>query len=176
MRARTLETFEQFEQFHDDGLKHELLEGEHIAVPPANFKHNTISHRLERLMYACVEKHQLGDVRIEAGFKLGANNWLQPDVSFIRTAHLQRPQPRGYIEGAPAIAIEVISESNTPAKLDRKKKLFFAYGSEEVWTVFPDTREIRISTPDGQSSIVRDELTTAVLPGWSVPVSAIFAY
>jgi Uma2 family endonuclease len=174
MRARTLETFEQFEQFHDDGLKHELLEGEHIAVPPANYKHNTISHNLLWLLNSYVKEHQLGDVRIEAGFKLGANNWLQPDVSFIRTAHSQRPQPRGYIEGAPAIAIEVISESNTPAKLDRKMKLFFAYGSEEVWTVFPDTREIRISTPDGRREILSDELTT--LPGWSVPVSAIFAY
>ena len=102
MRARTLETFEQFEQFHDDGLKHELLEGEHIAVPPANYKHNTISHNLLWLLNSYVKEHQLGDVRIEAGFKLGANNWLQPDVSFIRTAHSQRPQPRGYIEGAPA--------------------------------------------------------------------------
>jgi len=69
----------------------------------------------------------------------------------------------------------VISESNTPAKLDRKKKLFFAYGSEEVWTVFPDTREIRISTPDGRSWIVSDELATSLFPGRSVSVSAIFA-
>ena len=57
MSARTLEQFEQFEQFQDDGLKHELLEGEQIAVPPANFKHNTISQKLERLMYAYVESH-----------------------------------------------------------------------------------------------------------------------
>ena len=175
MSARTLETFEQFEQFEDDGLKHELLEGEHIAVPPANFRHNTISHKLERLMCACVAPRNLGDVRIEAGLKLGANNWLRPDVSFICTAHLERPQPRGYIEGAPAVAIEVASESNTPDKLERKRKLFFAYGSEEVWTAFPETREIRIYTPGGPSRMAGDPLETNVLPGWSVPFSGIFA-
>jgi Uma2 family endonuclease len=90
----TLETFEQFEQFQDDGLKHQLLEGEHVAVPAANFRHNTISHNLLRLVFAHVAQQKLGDVRIEAGFKLGANNWLQPDVSFIRTAHLEKPHSR----------------------------------------------------------------------------------
>jgi Uma2 family endonuclease len=175
MSARTLETFEQFEQFQDDGLKHELLEGEHIAVPPANFKHNTISHNLLWILKQYVSQNKLVDVRIEAGFKLGANNWLQPDVSFIRTAHLEKPQPRGYIEDAPAIAIEVASESNTPKKLDRKRKLFFAYGSEEVWTVFPETKQIRIDSSDGRSRIVTDQLETDLFPGRSVAVSAIFS-
>jgi Uma2 family endonuclease len=120
-------------------------------------------------------QQKLGDVRIEAGFKLGANNWLQPDVSFIRTAHLEKAQPRGYIEGAPAIAIEVASESNTPSKLERKQKLFFAYGSKEVWTVFPETNEIRISMPDGRSRVAGDPIETNVLTACSVPLSATFA-
>ncbi len=174
MSARTLLTFEQFEQFHDDGLKHELLGGEHIVVPPPKFNHNTLQHKLERLMYAHVQKHQLGDVRIEAGFKLGADTWLQPDVSFIRNAQLQAPQPRGYIEGAPAIAIEIASESNTAAQLDRKTKQFFAHGSEEVWVVYPETRQIRINFPDGQSRMASDELHTELFPGWSIPVRALF--
>ena len=32
MGARTLVTFEQFEKFPDDGMKHELVKGEHIVV------------------------------------------------------------------------------------------------------------------------------------------------
>lgn len=42
MSARTLLTFEQFEQFHDDGLKHELLSGEHIVLPPPKTRHTRI--------------------------------------------------------------------------------------------------------------------------------------
>src|ERR1700693_4219019 len=50
MSARTLVTFEQFEQFPDDGMKHELLKGEHIVVPPAKFRHSNIQHKLHDLL------------------------------------------------------------------------------------------------------------------------------
>jgi len=174
MSARTLLTFEQFEQFHDDGLKHELLEGEHIVVPPPKYRHSTVQHRLLHLLHAYVAEHQLGEIRIEAGFKLSVATWLQPDVSFIRKSQIRRTLPDGYFEGAPAIAIEVASESNTAAQLDRKMEQFFAHGSEEVWVVYPETKRIRINFPDGQSRTASDELHTELFPGWSVPVRALF--
>lgn len=174
MSARTLLTFEQFEQFHDDGLKHELLGGEHLAVPPPKFGHNSLQHKLLRILQPYVDARRLGDVRIEAGFKLSSDTWLQPDVSFIRAAQLSSVEPNGYLEGSPAIAVEVASESNTAAQLDRKMEQYFAHGSEEVWVVFPETRRIRIHFPDGTSRTAVDELTSDVLPGWSVPLSAIF--
>ena len=52
MSTRTLQTFEQFEQFQDDGMKHELLKGEHIVLPPANSRHSDIQHRLLHLLYS----------------------------------------------------------------------------------------------------------------------------
>ena len=174
MSARTLLTFEQFEQLHDDGLKHELLQGEHIVLPPAKFDHNSLLHRILRFLQPYVDKHQLGDVRIEAGFKLSPDTWLQPDVSFIRDAHIRRPRPRGYVEGSPALAIEVASESNTAVQLDRKMEQYFAHGGEEVWVVYPQTRKIRIHFPDGRSTTAGNELRSDLFPGWSAPLSAIF--
>jgi len=174
MSARTLLTFEQFEQLHDDGLKHELLGGEHIVLPPAKFYHNSLQHRILFLLHPYIVKHQMGEVRIEAGFKLSSDTWLQPDVSFIRTAQVQRPRPTGYIEGAPAIPIEVASESNTAAQLDRKIEQYFAHGSEEVWVVYPETGKIRIHFPDGSSRTASDELKSDIFPGWSVPLAAVF--
>jgi Uma2 family endonuclease len=175
MSARTLLTFEQFEQFHDDGLKHELLEGEHIVLPPAKFRHNSLQHKLLRLLQPYIDQHQLGDVRVEAGFKLSAETWLQPEVSFIRAAQLRKPQPAGYIEGAPAIAVEIASESNTAAQLDRKMEQYFAHGSEEVWVVYPETRKVRIHFPDGSSRTASNDFKSDVFPGWSVPLDAVFA-
>ena len=174
MSARTLLTFEQFEQLHDDGLKHELLGGEHIVLPPAKFDHNSLQHRILFLLHPYVVKHQMGEVRLEAGFKLSSDTWLQPDVSFIRTAQVQSPRPGGYIEGAPAIPIEVASESNTAAQLDRKMEQYFAHGSEEVWVVYPETRKIRIHFPDGSSRTASGELRSDVFPGWSAPLVAVF--
>lgn len=75
----------------------------------------------------------------------------------------------------PALAIEVASESNTAAQLDLKMELYFAHGAEEVWIVFPQTRRVRANFPDGHSETLAQELRAALFPGWSAPVSTIFA-
>jgi Uma2 family endonuclease len=174
MSARTLLTFEQFEQLHDDGLKHQLLEGELLVLPPPKSRHSRVQRRLLHALEPFVMLHQLGEIYIEAGFKLTPVTWLQPDVSFIRTAQLERTDPDGYFEGSPAIAIEVASESNTAVELDRKMEQYFAHGAEEVWVVYPETRKIRIHFPDGSSRTAGDQLKSDLFPGWSAPAGAIF--
>ena len=175
MSTRTLQTFEQFEQFQDDGMKHELLKGEHIVLPPANSRHSDIQHRLLHLLYPYIKQHQLGDVRIETGFKLSSDTWLQPDVSFLRAAQIQATAPRRPYEGAPAIAIEVVSDSNTPARLNLKKELYFTHGSEEVWIVYPKTKMVQQHYPDGTSHTFSEgELRSDLFPGWSTPVASLF--
>lgn len=174
MSARTLLTFEQFEQFHDDGLKHELLRGEHIVVPPPKSRHTQVQQNLSDALRPYVKERRLGEVHIEAGFKLSSDTWLQPDVSFLRKSQIQRTRPDGYFEGSPAIAIEVASESNTAAQLDLKMEQYFAHGAEEVWVVYPQTGKIRMHYPDGHSKTATDELQSDLFPGLSVPLSAIF--
>jgi Uma2 family endonuclease len=174
MATRTLLTFEQFEKYPDDGHKHELLQGEHISLPPPKSYHSDVQHLILRILQPYVDQHGLGDVRIEAGFKLSEDTWVQPDVSFLRTSQLRSTRPGGYFEGAPALAVEVASESNTAAQLDLKIELYFAHSSEEVWVVYPQTRHVRVHFPDGHSETLSRHLHSALFPGWSAPVSAIF--
>lgn len=175
MGTRTLVTFEQFEQFHDDGMKHELLKGEHIVVPPAKSRHSDIQHKLLHFLRPYVQQHQLGDVRIETGFKLSADSWLQPDVSFLRAAQMEGVDPEGYYEGAPALAIEVASDSNTAAQLDIKLEEYFSHGSEEVWVVYPKTRKVVVHFPGGTSkTIAGAELRSDLFPDWSIPTESLF--
>ena len=174
MSARTLVTFEQFEQFHDDGMKHELLKGEHIVVPPPKPRHSNVQHKLLHLLWPYVQQHGLGDVRIEFGFKLSSDTWVQPDVSFIRAAQLAA-DPDRYYEGAPALAVEVVSESNTQAQLDVKIDEYFTHGSEEVWVAYPKTKKIRAHYPDGTSrTFAGCELRSGLFPGWSIAVDSLF--
>ena len=44
--VKTLLTFEEFEQLPDQPGKQELIRGELIEMPPADLKHNRISHRI----------------------------------------------------------------------------------------------------------------------------------
>src|ERR1700730_11714149 len=175
MDTRTLQTFEQFEQYPDDGMKHVLLKGEHIVVPPPKLRHTRIQQKLLDVLRPYVQEHRLGEVHIEAGFKLSASTSLQPDVSFVRSSQIQASDPDGYYQEAPAIAIELASDSNTAAQLDLKIELYFAHGSEEVWVVYPKTRRIRLHYPDGNSKTVAGtELRSDLFPYWSVPVDSLF--
>jgi Uma2 family endonuclease len=175
MATRTLQTIEQFEQYQDDGQKHELIEGEHVIVPPPKQRHTRVQQNLQDALRPYVRAQAMGEVHIEAGFKLSANTWLQPDVSFLRSAQIEAAKPDGYFEGSPALAMEVASESNSAAQLDLKMELYFAHGAEEVWVVFPQTRRVRAHFPDGHSETLADTLRSAMFPGWSAPVADLFA-
>src|SRR5277367_3771194 len=126
MSARTLLTFEQFEHLPDDGLTHQLLEGELISAPPFRVRHVVVRENLADALRSFVEERRFGVVYVRAAFKLSSRTWLRPDVSFVRTEQIERSDPDGYYDGSLAIAIEVASESNTAAELDRKMELYFA--------------------------------------------------
>jgi len=175
MGARTLVTFEQFEQFPDDGMKHELLKGEHIVVPPPKSRHTRIQQKIQDVLRPFVREHRLGEVHIEAGFRLTSDTWLQPDVSFLRSSQIQSSDPSGYYQGAPALAIEIASDSNTAPQLDLKTELHFANGSSEVWVVYPKTRKVLVRLADGNiQTIAAGEMRSNLLPNWSVPVDDLF--
>jgi len=143
-------------------------------LPPPKSYRSDVQHLLLRILQPFVDQHGLGDVRIEAGFKLAEDTWVQPDVSFLGTSQLRSTRPGGYFEGAPALGIEVASESNTAAQLDLKMELLFAHGAEEVWVVYPQTRRVRVHFPDGHSETLAAGLQSALFPGLSAPLSAVF--
>ena len=100
---------------------------------------------------------------------------MQPDVSFLRSAQIQSSDPGGYYQGAPALAIEIASDSNTASQLDLKTELCFANGSSEVWVVHPKTRKVLVHLDRGNiKTIAAGELRSDLLPGWSIPVDDLF--
>ena len=74
--------------------------------------------------------------------------------------------------GAPAIAIGVISPSNTAQAVEKKTELYFRHGAREVWHVYLDTRRITVHIGATSRTLADNEtLTTPLLPGFSVLVS-----
>jgi Uma2 family endonuclease len=176
--VKTLLTFEEFEQLPDQPGKQELVRGELIEMPPADYKHHDIAHRIFKLLdsaleraHACGEAGELGRVFHEMGYLLSGANWLQPDVSITHAGqHVEK-----YLIGAPAIAIEVISPSNTAKRIDAKAELYFQFGAREVWRFFPKKKQVMIQVPGSARVIAEDSvITTPLLPGLALPVKEIF--
>jgi Uma2 family endonuclease len=176
--VKTLMTFEEFEQLPDQPGKRELVRGELIEVPPPEYKHDDIADRICDGLKAALrearargEAGELGRVFHEMGYILPGAGWLRPDVS---VTHAQQRVEK-YLVGAPAIAIEVISPSNTAEQIDAKAELYFQFGAREVWRFFPKTKHVMIQVPGSARVMAADSvITTPLLPALALTVKEIF--
>jgi Uma2 family endonuclease len=176
MATTTLLTWEEFERLPDQPGKRELLKGELIELPPAKHRHHNISERVRDLLKASLdEAHARGDALVlghahqEMGYQLGGQSWLQPDVSVTHAGQAAHD----YMEGAPAIAIEIVSPSNTPRALARKTQLYFEFGALEVWHFYPDERHAVVHVAGAAPVTIRDFVRTPLLPGFALNVPDI---
>ena len=98
-----------------------------------------------------------------------------PDVSFVSNARLGQPDLAGMLyDGAPDLAVEILSESNTPAEITRKIDEYLNAGGKAVWVIDIDARIITVHTPDAPPLTLNDTDTldgANYLPGFTCPVA-----
>jgi Uma2 family endonuclease len=107
-------------------------------------------------------------------FQVDEQNCVAPDVSVIGSRIA--PGSTGIFQGAPEVAIEIVF-SELATFLEHKIQLYFAHGSKSVWVVYPEQRTVRIfDASGGGKRFEGDQPLTdpEVLPGFSIPTSAIF--
>jgi len=179
MNTRKLLTAEDLWHMPDDGLKHELDEGELITMSPAGLLQGIIAGRISRLIGNYVEEHNLGVVLVsEAGFKLQSNpdKVRAPDVAFIALEKLPEDL-EGYGEMAPDLAVEVISPNEYAVDVQAKLNQYLQAGARQVWLVYPRTKSIVVysSLTDVTILTLDDELTGGdIVPGFTCKVADIF--
>jgi Uma2 family endonuclease len=103
-----------------------------------------------------------------------------PDVAF--TAWNRFPEGKLPSEPipdiAPDLAVEVLSRTNTPEEMDRKRREYFAAGVQLVWLVDPVLRAVAVfSSADEFVEFNEDETIDGgqVLHGFSLVLREVFA-
>ncbi|MDP8989465.1 MAG: Uma2 family endonuclease, partial [Acidobacteriota bacterium] len=101
-----------------------------------------------------------------------------PDLSFILAERASKIDSAKDIQGAPDLAIEVLSPSDKAAAMRRKVKQYFGAGTRVVWLVYPTSRDVEVwESASGPARVVGENETlelTKLLPGFSVPVRSFF--
>jgi len=180
MGAKTILSLREFEQLEDDGLFYELDEGELISRSPAKRKHGRIQHRIISLLDKYLGRKPLGEVYVsETGFLLSREpaTVRAPDVAFVRAGQASEESPDGYIEGAPDLAVEVVSPSDSARSITRKVVQYLRHGGHTVWVVYPEAEEVHVFEASGSSRVLQGEQPLEapdLLPGFSVPVRSLF--
>ncbi len=158
----------------------ELIDGT-LVEKAMGWRESYLAAWIATLLNNFVLPRKLGLVLGSDGmFRLERDKIRIPDVAYISKQRFagRTLKPGAFWELGCDLAVEVISPSNTKREMERKLRDYFAAGVIAVWLVYPKTREVAVySSATEFVTLGGDDLLDggAVLPGFSVPVSQIFA-
>jgi Uma2 family endonuclease len=162
-------------------LLYELVDGT-LVEKTKGLSESMIALLVSRRIGNYAEEHDLG---IPAGAD-GTIRLLKglvriPDVSFFCWDKLpgrvlpSEPIPDLY----PDLAVELLSEGNTPEEMERKLREYFLAGVRLVWIIDPRKRSAQIYTGPDAPVVTLDETQALdggnVLPGFTLNVAELFA-
>jgi Uma2 family endonuclease len=93
-----------------------------------------------------------------------------PDVAFVAADRVPGQAPRGFFEGAPDLAVEILSPDDNARDVLDKVGEYVKAGTRLVWVIDPDRRRavVHRSLTDVQRLTKADSLAgEELLPGFS---------
>ncbi|MBM4441062.1 MAG: Uma2 family endonuclease [Candidatus Rokubacteria bacterium] len=135
-------TYEDFAQLPDDGNRYELHEGELSVTPSPGARHQLVIGNLHLILAPHVRASGRGEIFLSPFDCIMTNiTVVEPDLIYLDETRLGLLSERA-IEGAPTLAIEVLSPHSI--RIDRRRKLDL-YARHDVtwyWIVDPVGRTI----------------------------------
>ncbi len=159
---------------------YELMEGV-LVEKVMGYEESSLACELIYYLKHFLHEHDLGNVAgADGALRLMPGLVRIPDVSFIAWDRLpERRIPAERLPDlTPDLAVEILSEGNTPGEMDRKLRDYFFSGTRLVWYIDPQRRTARVYTSPDQCVELgeRQKLDGgAVLPGFSLPLAQLFA-
>lgn len=173
----TADEFEEYAGRTDANC--ELIRGEVRHMSPGNPMHGQVCIIVGALLYAHVSQNRLlALLGNDPGFVLERNpdTVRGPDVALVsRQAVAGRLS--GWVEGAPALAVEVISPGNTRKEVREKLADYLAAGTQLIWIIDSGRRTVAVHRPGLPVRVLDASMTldgVPVLPDFSCQVRALF--
>lgn len=142
MSTKTHLTYTDYAAIPSDGLRHEIIEGEHLVNPAPNLYHQHVSRHLQHQLMLEIEMKGLGVViNSPVDLQLGPHDIVQPDLVIVSTARKSIMTP-SKIKGAPDLVVEILSPSNTGHDTKIKRRLYERSGIPEYWIVDPEEHSL----------------------------------
>ncbi len=163
-----------------DGRKHELWRGRIVTMSPAGAGHGDIIMRLAAALATYVYEHRLGLVYDgQTGFRLSIDFCFCPDLSFVshERAKLILPVREKLFHGAPDLAVEVLSPTDSITKTEEKLNRLLAHGTRIAWMVDLKQKSVRVYRGTRKFELLgqgRHLTGNAVLPGFRFAIARLF--
>jgi len=179
--AEQVLTAEEYFTLPDDGRHKELVRGRVVEMNMPGFEHGEICVTIASILRAFVSERGLGRV---VGNDSGILTERDPDtvrgadVSYYSYARVPRGRrPKGYPGVSPELVIEVLSPTDTWARILRKVSEYLEAGVVVVCVVNPNQSKVFVYRSDSPAEelVEEDEFTLPdLLPDFRVPVGRFF--
>jgi Uma2 family endonuclease len=175
-------TYDDLLLFPDDGLRHELIDGEHYVTPSPNLRHQEISGRFYLLIGSWLQEHPLGRLfYAPLDCKFSTFDVVEPDLLYVCNARAPELLSGRHVMGAPDLVVEIASPGTRRRDETIKRQLYDRSEVQEYWVVDPDANVIRVyvrrdgrfATPLELSREAGDVLTTELFPGLTIPLARV---
>ena len=172
-------TYEDYLKTSDDE-RWELLNGELVMAPSRDTVHQGVLTHLAALLYTFVQESDLGRVyAAPTDVVLSDTNVVQPDLLFV-SREREQIITHANVQGAPDLAVEIVSPSTDERDRTVKRKLYAEHGVKEYWLVDPDAMTVTVLVL-GENAFEEagtyrkgQTLTSPTLKGFRVDVDDIF--
>src|SRR5215216_108966 len=132
----------------DDGFRYELVKGELRKMSPAGSEHGAIVVNVTLLLGPHVKSNGLGVCfGAETGFKIASDpdTVRAPDLAFVSRERIpEGGVPKKFWDGAPDLAVEVVSPGDTFSEVEEKVEEWLAAGARAVWVLNPKRRGVSV--------------------------------
>ena len=173
-------TDEAFMALPDDGDRYEIVNGELVNMGNSGMAHGDLCAFLVGNLAIYVRAKKLGSVcDSSTAFKMKLGNKRSPDISFVAKERLKglKKLPKGFFEGAPDLAIEVLSPSNTFEEIHSKLVEYFESGCKLAWVINPDEESVLVYRKPQPEKLLKitDSLDgEELIPGFTLAIAELF--
>ena len=171
-----------FREWLRDDVKAEFINGDVIMHSPVKRRHLDATQNLTTLLRVYVHLHELGAVDSEKALIGLTRNDYEPDICYWNRENPDSFEADQMEHPAPDLIVEVLSKSTTGRDRGIKFDDYAAHGVGEYWIIDPVRKSVEQYQLDeatmafavANTLYIDDTLTALTVPGFTIPVRAIF--
>lgn len=171
-------TFIEFCELIREDQKADLLDGVIHLASPESLEHNELLCWLTVVLGQFILERKLGRLTVnKVAFRLSDSTAPEPDLAFVASERLDRLK-RGYVDGPPDLAIEIISPESADRDYEVKRNRYEEAGVREYWIIDPLDSSVVFLVHEGGSFVEKFPLDhiyeSSVLTGLRLDVRLLF--
>jgi Uma2 family endonuclease len=175
-------TYEDLLLLPEDGLRHEIIDGEHYVNASPITKHQRVSMRLIVEIGFYLRDHPVGELfHAPLDIVFSRYDVVEPDLLYVSNERREIITTKN-IQGSPDLLVEILSESNRKYDEVTKRALYERTGVGEYWIVDPVRDMVRVfrrnaaGRYDVAADLSRNEtLTSPLFPTLEIRLEDVFA-